>query len=76
MSGLKLERKSKQVPYTLRAGAPPTSTAGAQIYTAACIAQHYASRLPTVAELQRDYEMSRPTAYRWRAAFKYARGMA
>ena len=62
--------------YTQRAGTPPTTTVGRNIYGAACIATKYAHRLPTVDELRSDYGMSRATAFRWVAAFKHARGLA
>lgn len=62
--------------YTMRPGTPPPSTAPASLYSAACIATHYANRLPTVHELKAEFGMSRATAYRWVAAFKCARGLA
>ncbi len=40
------------------------------------IADHYRHRLPSVQELIDEYQMSRPTAYRWIAAFRRARGKA
>lgn len=52
----------------------PSPVGHAQTYTAVRIALSYPSRIPTPAQLQDQFGMSRATAYRWVRAFKAAKG--
>ena len=45
-----------------------------RLETAFRIAFRYGMKLPTVLQLQRDFGMSRPTAYRWLRAMRDAKG--
>lgn len=59
--------------YTDAAGLSPPEFANLKILHAATIAIRY-RQTPTAAQLMADFGMSPATAYRWRAAFKLARG--
>lgn len=53
----------------------PRGTVNTKIFIACQLADRYCSRLPSIAELQGDFEMHKATAYRWRAALAAARGL-
>lgn len=59
--------------YTMQAGSPPPEYAHKKILVAAQIAIRY-RETPSAAQLIKDFGMSPATAFRWRAAFKIARG--
>lgn len=59
--------------YTQQAGTPNNYSAHVGIFNAARIAVRYRAT-PTIKQLMYDFNMSRATAYRWRAAFLIARG--
>lgn len=59
--------------YHMAAGYPDPHCVSLSVLSAVRIALRY-GRTPTVSQLMNDYGMSRATAYRWRAAFKIARG--
>ena len=54
----------------------PATSGNVTASTAVRIAVRFKNRAPDVAELTRDFGMSRATAYRWRNAFLDALGMA
>lgn len=58
-----------------RAECTPT-LGNSAIFLACKLARKFTSRPPTVSELREQFGMSRATAYRWRAAFIDAMGMA
>ena len=61
--------------YSVEVNPPSCGTAG-MILVAARIALKYQHGTPSAKQLMRDYGMSQATAYRWRNAFKVARGEA
>jgi hypothetical protein len=61
--------------YTLGPGWPPLTGTSIGILTATRVAIRYKTT-PTINQLMADFNMSKATAYRWRSAFKIARGEA
>lgn len=59
--------------YNQKAGNPSPQTTHAGILTAAKIAIMFRAT-PTVKQLMEGMGMSKATAYRWRSAFRIARG--
>ena len=51
-------------------GWEPPGVVSTTLSCAIRLVRAYGDRVPTVEQLQRDFEVSRATAYRWRAAFK------
>lgn len=54
---------------------PPNGTANVTIGVAVRIARAYPDTPPSVQQLRDRFGMSRPTAFRWRAAFVSAMGL-
>jgi hypothetical protein len=59
--------------YLSEPGMPFGQSTRIGIFVAVRIALKYRNT-PTVSQLMNDFEMSRATAFRWRAAFKLAKG--
>ena len=59
--------------YQSQPGMPYCGSTRIGIVVAVQIALKYRNT-PTVSKLMNDFEMSRATAFRWRAAFKLAKG--
>jgi hypothetical protein len=59
--------------YTLGAGYPSCRTSTISILTATRLVTQYKTT-STINQLMNDFNMSKATAYRWRSAFKIARG--
>lgn len=60
--------------YTIGARSMPTGYASATVEIAMRVALAYVHRTPSVEELRERFGMSRPTAYRWIAAIRAAKG--
>lgn len=64
----------RQANYTQERSRPGKNSANGAILIACAIARKYSRRLPTVAELQEQFGMSRATAYRWIHALRESQG--
>ena len=58
---MKTQRHTIRVP-----GYPPCSTVNVTLALAVKLVRRYGDRVPSVEQIQRDFEVSRATAYRWR----------
>ena len=60
---MKVEHHTTRVP-----GWPDSRVQHVTLTAAVRLVRAYGDRVPSVAQLQRDFEVHRSTAYRWRAA--------
>lgn len=59
--------------HTFKAGRPHYTSANQGILTAVLIATRFRDT-PSICQLMTDFDMSKATAYRWRSAFRIAKG--
>lgn len=64
---MKTQRHTIRVP-----GYPPSGTVNVTLALAVKLVRRYGDRVPSAEQIQRDFEVSRATAYRWRNGLRMA----